>query len=126
MSGGLNSNFRLNIAPTPVVFERGEGPHLHGIEGNRLIDYYLGMREIFAQGFPQVFHIAFGLDTPATDYRDLARMNPPAYVAFTTTLLRRGVRALERGTWFLSIEHTDAVIEQTLKAIEDRRASTQN
>jgi glutamate-1-semialdehyde 2,1-aminomutase len=91
--------------------------------GTRLMT---GMREIFAragvkasvEGFPQVFHIAFGLDEPARNYRDLARMNRQAYVAFTTALLRRGVRALERGAWFMSIEHSDEVIEKTLEAVE--------
>lgn len=41
--GGVNSSFRLGIAPTPLVFERGEGACLYDIDGNRLIDYYLGM-----------------------------------------------------------------------------------
>jgi glutamate-1-semialdehyde 2,1-aminomutase len=41
--GGVNSNFRLGISPTPLVVERGEGPYLFDIDGNRLIDYYLGM-----------------------------------------------------------------------------------
>lgn len=91
--------------------------------GNRLM---AGMRDIFVkenvnavvEGFPQVFHVAFGLEQPARDYRDLARMNRQAYVAFTTALLRRGVRALERGAWFMSIEHTDAIIDTTLDAVE--------
>ena len=43
IAGGVNSNFRLNIAPTPLVFERGEGPYLYDVDGNKLIDYYLGM-----------------------------------------------------------------------------------
>ena len=43
IAGGVNSNFRLNISPTPLVFERGEGPYLFDADGNRLIDYYLGM-----------------------------------------------------------------------------------
>ncbi|MBZ6074886.1 aspartate aminotransferase family protein [Microvirga puerhi] len=92
--------------------------------GGRLM---AGFREIFAHagvtaqvaGFPQIFHVAFGLENPARDYRDLARMDRAAYIAFTTALLRRGVRALERGAWFLSIDHTDSVIDETLLAVED-------
>ena len=42
LPGGVNSNFRLGMAPTPLVFERGEGPYLYDVDGNRLIDYYLG------------------------------------------------------------------------------------
>ena len=44
-------------------------------------------------------------------------MDRARYVAFTTALLRRGVRALERGAWFLSTEHDDAVIDATLDAV---------
>jgi glutamate-1-semialdehyde 2,1-aminomutase len=70
-------------------------------------------------GFPGIFHVGFGLSAPARNYRDLTGMDRQAYVAFTTALLRRGVRALERGAWFMSIEHDDAVIDATLEAVED-------
>ncbi len=43
MPGGVSSNFRLNVAPTPLVFDRGEGAYLYDIDGNRLIDYYLAL-----------------------------------------------------------------------------------
>jgi len=36
-----------------------------------------------------------------------------------TSRVRRGVRALERGAWFLSSEHDDAVIATTLDAMAD-------
>lgn len=41
--GGVSSNFRMGISPTPLVFERAEGPYLFDADGNRLVDYYLGM-----------------------------------------------------------------------------------
>ena len=43
LAGGVGSNFRMGISPTPLVFERAEGPILIDADGNRLIDYYLGM-----------------------------------------------------------------------------------
>ena len=43
VAGGVNSFVRAGIAPTPLVFERAEGPWLFDADGNRLIDYYLGM-----------------------------------------------------------------------------------
>ncbi len=70
-------------------------------------------------GFPQIFHVAFGLTEPARNWTDLARMDRARYVAFTTALLRRGVRALERGAWFMSTEHDDAVIDATLDAVAE-------
>ena len=36
---------------------------------------------------------------------------------FAHALLKRGVRALERGAWFVSSEHDDSVIEATLEAV---------
>ena len=31
------------MSPGPLVFDRAEGPYLFDVDGNRLIDYYLGM-----------------------------------------------------------------------------------
>ena len=44
--GGVNSNFRAGISPTPLVVQKGEGAYLIDADGNRLIDYYLGMGAI--------------------------------------------------------------------------------
>lgn len=70
------------------------------------------------QGFPAIFHVAFGVTTPIEAYRDTFANDRARYVKFTTALLERGVRALERGAWFLSTEHDDAVIDVTLDAVE--------
>ncbi|MCP4382606.1 MAG: aminotransferase class III-fold pyridoxal phosphate-dependent enzyme [Hyphomicrobiales bacterium] len=86
-----------------------------------------GLKDIFlvegvtatVTGFPQIFHVAFGLASPARDYRGLAGMNRAAYVAFSTELLRRGVRVLERGAWFMSSEHDSGVVDETLSAVGD-------
>ncbi|WP_291679871.1 aminotransferase class III-fold pyridoxal phosphate-dependent enzyme [Bosea sp. (in: a-proteobacteria)] len=43
IAGGVNSNFRLGMAPGPLVFKRGEGAYLIDVDGNRIIDYYCGM-----------------------------------------------------------------------------------
>ena len=43
LAGGVSSNFRLGISPTPLVFDRADGAYLFDADGNRLIDYYLGM-----------------------------------------------------------------------------------
>lgn len=124
--GGTYNSQPIAMAATAATLKALTPALYAGIEktGSRMMD---GMREIFAStgitatvaGFPQVFHVAFGLDAPARDYRDLARMNRPAYIAFTTALLERGVRALERGAWFLSSEHDDQVIDATLAAAKE-------
>jgi len=43
VAGAVNSNVRLAGAPMPLCFERGEGAYLFDIDGNRYIDYALGM-----------------------------------------------------------------------------------
>lgn len=43
MPGGVGSDFRRGTAPTPLVIDHGQGPCLVDIDGNRFIDYYLGM-----------------------------------------------------------------------------------
>ncbi len=67
-------------------------------------------------GFPQIFHVGVGLTEPARDHRDLARVDRARYVRFCGELLARRVRALERGAWFLSAAHDDAVIDETIEA----------
>ena len=74
--------------------------------------------EAQVQGFPQIFHVALGTSTPFSNYRDSLAADKARYVNFTTTLLSHGVRALERGAWFLSTAHDDAAIDETIAAVE--------
>ncbi len=43
IAGAVNSNVRLGGAPLPLCFERAEGAYLYDVDGNRHIDYALGM-----------------------------------------------------------------------------------
>src|SRR6185437_1915649 len=54
LPGGVSSNFRLGMVPTPLVIERAEGPYLFDVDGNRLIDYYLGMGPMILGHKPEV------------------------------------------------------------------------
>ena len=68
-------------------------------------------------GFELMFHVGFGLDAPARNYRDLLKSDKALYVKFAHALLGRGVRVLERGAWFVSFAHDDGVIDATLDAV---------
>lgn len=68
-------------------------------------------------GYPQIFTVGLGLTEPAINYRGLAGVNRAGYRIFTAALMGNGVRALERGAWFLSTEHDDAIIDETLAAL---------
>src|SRR5690606_29127720 len=105
-------------ALTPAHYETAGAYGLRLQDGIRAILEERGIKAVVA-GFPLVFHVAFGLDTPPRNWRDVARRDHAAYVRFAHALLRRGVRILERGAWFVSSEHTDAVVDGTLAAVAD-------
>ncbi len=73
--------------------------------------------EAQVQGFPQIFHVALGASSSFSNYRDSLAADKAHYINFTTALLSHGVRALERGAWFLSTAHNDAVIDETIAAV---------
>ncbi len=68
-------------------------------------------------GFPQIFHVGFGVHAPVTDYRSALQADRQQYIRFTEALHYKGVRALERGAWFLSTAHTDDAIDATVDAV---------
>jgi glutamate-1-semialdehyde 2,1-aminomutase len=43
LPGGVSSNFRLSGVSVPLFFDRAEGAYLFDVDGNRYIDYVLGM-----------------------------------------------------------------------------------
>ncbi len=105
-------------ALTPAHYEQT------GARGQRLQDgirTILGEAGITAQvvGFSLMFHVAFGLTEPARNYRDVARSDKALYTRFAHAMLKRRVRILERGAWFVSSEHDDAVIDATLAAARE-------
>ena len=123
--GGTYNAQPLGMAATVATLQALSEPSTFPMiaeRGTRLMDgIRAALRDagITAQvaGFPEVFHVGFGLTEPARDYRDLLRIDRARYVGFTTGLLRHGVRALERGAWFMSAAHDDAVVDETLRAV---------
>jgi glutamate-1-semialdehyde 2,1-aminomutase len=126
--GGTYNGQAVAMAATVATLKRLRGPATHaGMEmrGRRLMQ---GIQAAFdtagitavVTGFPQIFHVAIGLAEKPRSWDDLRAMDRARYVKFATALLRHGVRALERGAWFLSTEHNDEVIDTTLEAV--RRA----
>jgi glutamate-1-semialdehyde 2,1-aminomutase len=73
-------------------------------------------REAEIVGYPAVFNVRFGAMN-ATDYRTSRAADRAAYANFAYSLLKRGVRILPRGTWFLSSEHDHAQVDRTLSAV---------
>jgi glutamate-1-semialdehyde 2,1-aminomutase len=105
-------------ALTPDRYARASARGLRLQEGVRAALARAGLKAQVA-GFPLMFHVGFGLEAPARCYRDVAAADKAAYVRFARALLHRGVRVLERGAWFVSLEHDDAIIDATLVAVEE-------
>lgn len=103
---------------TPEHYERSSVSGLRLQDGIRAILAEEGIKAQVA-GFPLMFHVAFGLDQPARNYRDVARADKAAYVRFAHAMLKRGVRALERGAWFVSSEHDAGVVDATLAVVRE-------
>jgi len=71
------------------------------------------------QGPGLVFHTAMlkpgAAAGPVRDYRDyVQRHDAPRWAHLRRCLLEHGVRAIERGLWFLSLAHTEADIDEAL------------
>lgn len=127
MHGGTYNAGPVAMAATVATLkELGRPGTYEGLErqGRRLMDGISARlaaagRPASVTGFPQIFHVGWGLPAPPRNYRDIVATDRAGYVRLTTALLERGVRALERGAWFLSTTHDDAVIDMTLEALDD-------
>lgn len=127
LHGGTYNAQPVNMAATVATLKRLSTAGTYDLmeaRGRRLME---GFDAAFRKagvaatvtGFPQIFHVALGLEKPPVNYRDTVAIDRQGYVRLTTALLQRGVRALERGAWFLSTEHDDTVIEATITAMHD-------
>jgi glutamate-1-semialdehyde 2,1-aminomutase len=56
---------------------------------------------------------------PINDYRDyVRRQDAPRWTHLRTCLLEQGVRAIERGLWFVSLAHRQQDIDEALLRAE--------
>lgn len=126
MHGGTYNAHPLGMAATVATLSALKGGKVHArvnAAGARLMagfERILRDRQIAGrvQGLPAIFHVSLGRREPILDYRDQLTTDKAGYVRLTTALLGHGVRALERGAWFLSETHDDTVIDATLKGFE--------
>ncbi|HEY4075915.1 MAG TPA: aspartate aminotransferase family protein [Rhizomicrobium sp.] len=127
--GGVLHGGTFNAQPVTmaamVATQKALTPEHYETTSKRGVRLRDGIRDILegagikaqVTGFELMFHVGFGLDAPARNYRDLLKTDKAGYVKFAHALLRRGVRVLERGAWFVSSAHDDVVIDATLDAV---------
>jgi glutamate-1-semialdehyde 2,1-aminomutase len=126
MHGGTYNAHPLGMAATVATLTALADGSVHdriAVRGRRLMEGFqtvLRNRQVAArvQGLPQIFHVTLGVRDPIHNYRDQVNADKAAYVRLTTALLGHGVRALERGAWFLSLAHDDAAIDATIEAFD--------
>jgi len=97
--------------------------------GRRLMDGIAGILRDHqipstVQGYPGIFHVALGSSEPIGGYRDSLGRDKAGYVRLAAAMVERGVRPLERGAWFLSDAHDDAVVDRTLEIVQDAVRAT--
>ena len=125
MHGGTFNGHPACMAALVATLKELEKPETFAAldrQGTRLmegIEEALDAADIHArvEGFPQIFHVGFGVEGQVTDYRSSLQADKERYVRFTEALHFRGVRALERGAWFLSTAHTADVVNETVAAV---------
>ncbi|MBC7463939.1 MAG: aspartate aminotransferase family protein [Actinobacteria bacterium] len=126
MHGGTYNTQAISMAATVATLKEIASGSTHlAIDktGTLLIE---GLREEFTKagimhevvGFPAVFNVRFDLHGP-TDYRSAMKANRERYMNFSFEMLKRGVRILPRGTWFLSSAHEIKDIESTLGIVRE-------
>jgi glutamate-1-semialdehyde 2,1-aminomutase len=130
VSGGVLHGGTFNAQPVTmaamVATQKALTQEQYDAASKRGVRLRDGIREILqgaglkaqVTGFELMFHVGLGLDAPARNYRDLLKSDKALYVRFAHALLKRGVRALERGAWFVSFAHDDAVIDATLEGVK--------
>ena len=125
LHGGTYNAQSICMAATCAALTEISSGSVHAsiqLVGQQLIE---GLQESFAAhgipativGFPSVFHVRVGAGD-AHDYRSAQAADAQLYANIATALLRRGIRILPRGTWFLSSVHTPSDIERTIDAVD--------
>ena len=115
MAAGLATLEELSRAG---IYERMEARGDALMAGLRGVAKRAGLR-LLVQGLGTVFNTAFCNGAPVTDYRSYQRCSDSAQLRrFLHALQEHGVRPTSRGTWFLSTAHTDADVEETIRAAE--------
>ncbi len=131
MHGGTYNAQPVAMAATVATLKTLKAPGSYETlarQGKRLMDgvaaaFRAAGMKATVTGFPEIFHVGLGLGQPPRNYRDIIAADRGGYVRLTTALLQRGVRVLERGAWFISTTHDDAVVDETLAGLGAALAS---
>jgi glutamate-1-semialdehyde 2,1-aminomutase len=112
------------LAAIDTLSDRAAAPHVRLryvagllVEGLERLSKDTGA-SLSVQGVGPVFNTAFDPPGPITDFRSYQASNLAKQLAFITALDAEGIRVTGRGTWFVSLAHTEADVELTLDAAD--------
>ena len=127
LHGGTYNSQILSMAATIATLESVSAPGFHNDLNNKSTKLQEGIEKALADagvqasiaGFPGFIHVGLGLIEKPREYRDLIAIDKERYRALCHAMLKRGVRTLERGAWFVSSAHTDDVLDETIAAARE-------
>ena len=128
-SGTFNSNVISMAASAAAIaeLEKDNGAIYRQLEatgsalmtGIDAIGKQLGL-PLHVQGLPTAFHVSFTELPAIKDYRDYAlHCDKERYARFVLAMLKRGVRLIERGVWYISAAHGEEHVAKTLQAVQE-------
>ena len=119
--GTYNSQF-LSMIATVKTLENYSKHNFHNKLNEKTKFLKTGLEKVFfdenitsiLSSFPGFIFCGFGINKQPNEYRDLLNLNNDMYTLFCLEMIKRGVRTLERGAWFISIEHSQDILEETI------------
>ena len=119
--GTYNSQF-LSMIATVKTLENYSKYNFHNELNNKTMFLKDGLEKVLfdekitsiLSSFPGFMFCGFGTNKQPKEYRDLLNLNNEMYSSFCLEMIKRGVRTLERGAWFISIEHSQDILEETI------------
>ena len=119
--GTYNSQF-LSMIATVKTLENYSRDNFHNELNEKTIFLKNGLEKVFfdenvtsiLSSFPGFIFCGFGVNNEPQEYRDLLNLDTDMYISFCLEMIKRGVRTLERGAWFISIEHSQDILEETI------------
>ncbi|MDC1280982.1 hypothetical protein N8Z28_01710, partial [bacterium] len=85
---------------------------------NFIICFFISFKFLLSS-FPGFIFCGFGMNNQPQEYRDLLNLNTDMYILFCLEMIKRGIRALERDAWFISIEHTEDILQETINVAKE-------
>ncbi len=132
--GGTYNSQYLSMIATVKTLENYSRNNFHDELNNKTIFLKEGLEKVFfdekitsvLSTFPGFMFCGFGMSRQPQEYRDLLNLNSEMYISFCLEMIKRGVRTLERGAWFISIEHSKDILQETIQIAKESIIAIKN